>query len=162
MHSGVEGDEEREVAAEISNALQVTSAGFLVSNSPLKSTSTLTDPIIQAVPAHLRPNYAILRSGRSNLEHVPRAELLAEVVALHKELQKALAVSKIEREINEASNTQLLLRDWHLRELTERLHTKEGERPKGKHGRMAKGNARWLSGKPFLDELRAEAGRMAG
>ncbi|KAG8908263.1 hypothetical protein FRC01_007463 [Tulasnella sp. 417] len=124
--------------------------------------SKLANPIVQAVPAHLRPNYTILCSGRPNLENTPRAELIAEVVALRKELQKALAVSKIERAINEAANTQLLLRDWHLRELMERLHAKEGERAKGKRGRMGKANARWLSGKPFLDELRAEAGRASG
>ncbi|KIO25642.1 hypothetical protein M407DRAFT_25019 [Tulasnella calospora MUT 4182] len=160
--SGVEGDEEMEMVADIIDALRPTSAGFLVSTSPLKSTSRLADPIIQAVPAHLWPNYAILRTGRSDLEHATRAELITEVKTLRMELQKALAVSKIERAINEGANTQLLLWDWHLQELTERLHTKEEERSKGKRGRMGRANARWLSGKPFLDELRGDAGRMGG
>lgn len=159
---GVEGDEEMEMVADIIDALRPTSAGFLVSTSPLKSTSRLANPIVQAVPAHLQPNYAILRTGRSDLERAMRTELIAEVKTLRTELQKALAVSKIERAINEGANTQLLLRDWHLRELTERLHTKEEERSKGKRGRMGRANARWLSVKPFLDELRAEAGRMGG
>lgn len=60
--------------------------------------------------------------------------MLDTVTVLKRELRKALHVSKVERSINEAANTQLLR----------------------KRNRMAKKNARWLSGKPFMDELRGE------
>lgn len=86
---------------------------------PLKSTSRLAAPVIQSVPANLRPDYSALWSGPMNFDAAPKTALAAEVRRLRAELRKAEEVSKIERSINEAANVQLILRDLHLTGLME-------------------------------------------
>lgn len=144
------------VEVNLTEVLHGTSAAFLISGSPLKSTSRLTAPIIQSVPADLRPNYSILQDGTTHLRTAPRSALEDEIRALRHELRKAQEVSKIERSVNEAANAQLILRDVHLDELTEKLHGKEQEKTHRKRNKMSRRNARWLSGDAFLQELREE------
>lgn len=145
---------DNDMGADLSAALCPTSARFLVSDSPLKSTSRLAAPIIQSVPMDLRPDFSILGSGPKNLDRADKTVLSAEVRRLRTELRKAEQVSRIERSINEAANAQLVLQDLHLGGLVEQLHTKEDAKVNKKRKKMASKNARWLTGAPFMNELR--------
>lgn len=153
----IDDDDNDNGGSKLSEALCTTSARFLISDSPLKSTSRLAAPVIQSVPANLRPDYSALWSGPMNFDAAPKTALAAEVRRLRAELRKAEEVSKIERSINEAANVQLILRDLHLTGLMEQLHTKEEGKVNQKRKRMANKNARWLTGTPFMNELRGVA-----
>lgn len=150
-------DNDADVGTDLSGALGTTSARFLISDSPLKSTSKLAAPIIQSVPVDLRPDYSVLRTGPKDLDLAVTTALAAEVHRLRGELRKAQQVSTIEKSINEAANAQLVLRDLHLGELMEQLHTKEEAKGNQKRRKMASKNARWLTGVPFMNELRGIA-----
>ncbi|KIO19464.1 hypothetical protein M407DRAFT_53066, partial [Tulasnella calospora MUT 4182] len=55
-----------EVEVDLAEVLRSTSTSFLITDSPLKSTSRLAAPVIQSVPASLRPGYSILHAGPAN------------------------------------------------------------------------------------------------
>ncbi|KAG8985579.1 hypothetical protein FRB90_004617 [Tulasnella sp. 427] len=148
---------ESDEGADISEALRKTSARFLISDSPLRSTSKLASPIIQAVPQSLHPDYSVSRNGVKDLSQASTSVLTAEVQWLQAELLKAEAAAKIGKSINEVANAQLILRDLHLGKLMQQLHAKEEAKVNQKWKRMASKNTRWLTGAPFMNELRGIA-----
>ncbi|KAG8931310.1 hypothetical protein FRC01_001500 [Tulasnella sp. 417] len=101
-----------------------TSAEFLITDLPLKSTSQLPPLVLQSSPKSLEPDWSILQNP-ANVALMLRNRLKQEVEELWAELQRALEMVKRERAIYEGANAQLVLWDTHLEELSEQLAAKE-------------------------------------
>lgn len=105
--------------------LRPTSAGFLVSESPIKPTDRLPAPIFGTIPRVEMPNWGVLNTGGPRPKVKPsRAELEKQYEATQLELLRAKKVIERQEEINQAANAQLALRDVHIDELAARLHDK--------------------------------------
>lgn len=101
-----------------------TSVEFLITDSPLKSTSRLPPLVLQSSPKSLEPNWSILQSP-ANVALMSQNRLELEVEQLRAELWRAWETVKRERAIYEGANAQLVLRDMHLEELSEQLAAKK-------------------------------------
>ncbi|KAG9041372.1 hypothetical protein FS837_012362, partial [Tulasnella sp. UAMH 9824] len=101
-----------------------TSAEFLITDSPLQSTSRLPPLVLQSSPKSLEPDWSILRNP-ANVALMSRNRLEQEVEELRAMLQCAWETVKRERAIYEGANAQLVLQDTHLEELNEQLAAKE-------------------------------------
>lgn len=130
-----------------------TSAEFLVSDSPLKSTSRLPPLVIQSNLKSLDPDWSILRNP-VNVASMSRKQLEEEVERLRVELRRARDTVRRERAINEGANAQLVLRDVHLDELTGQLAAKEAKKENPLKNLMASKTARCMTDSGFRDVKR--------
>lgn len=75
---------------------------------------------------------------------------------MEQELRKAKEIINYYRSANECANAQLVLRDLHLEQVTERLHEKEMKKVSAKRGLMATKAARYLTGDEFMEIVRQQ------
>ncbi|KIO17780.1 hypothetical protein M407DRAFT_84644 [Tulasnella calospora MUT 4182] len=127
-----------------------TSAEFLITDSPLKSTSRLPPLVLQSSPKSLEPNWSILQNP-ANAALMSRSRLEQEVEELRAELRCAWETVKRERAIYEGANAQLVLWDTHLEELSEQLAAKETKEANPLKNLMASKTARCMTDSNFRD-----------
>lgn len=92
----------------LATALQGTSAEFLVSDSPLKSTARLPAPLLQSIPKSLEPDWSLLQS-LGNVAKMSRNALELEVENLRGALHQARGALKAVRGVYEGAGMQLVL-----------------------------------------------------
>jgi hypothetical protein len=142
------------------NLIRTTGSSWLVSISPLRSSSRLPPAVIETIPPTMKPCYSIL--GRAPATNAPRTVLEAENRELRKQLMRAKVVQKTEQAINEGVQAQLILRDAHLDRLNQQLNQKENEKEtSGKRNVMAQKKARWMTHPDFREYKRAQEGEVA-
>jgi hypothetical protein len=129
------------------------SAVFLVSDSPLQSSSHLAPAIIERVPPHLQPDYSLLsRPSTEGLKS--RGQLESENAELRRELRKAKVTNQVQASINVGAQAQLVLRDLHLDKLTTKLAEKE--KPPTENARkrlMSSKTARFMTDPKFRNKV---------
>lgn len=136
------------------NVLQNTSAGFLVSDSPLKSTARLPPIVIQSVPVNQKPDFSVL-ARRTPLGKMTCADLEIENERLREELKKAQEGLDILERVKEEAYAQLILRELHLDEVSARLANLEEKKKNPQKRLMSTKTARFMSNHCFR-EIRRE------
>ncbi|KAG8925761.1 hypothetical protein FRC01_009737 [Tulasnella sp. 417] len=137
------------------DVLQKTSAGFLVSDSPLKPAARLPPIVIQPIPDNLKPDYSIL-ARTIPLGKMTRAEVELENEKLRDELQKARGALEVLETVKEEAYAQLILREMHLDELSARLADLEEKKKTPQKRIMLMKVARFMSDCQFRDIRRQQ------
>lgn len=132
------------------DVLQKTSAGFLVSDSPLKPAAHLPPIVIQPVPDNLKPDYSIL-VRTTPLGKMTCVELELENEKLRDELQKAREMLGVIEAVKEEAYAQLILREMHINELSARLADLEEKKKNLQKRIMSTKVARFMSDDRFWD-----------
>ncbi|KAG8951472.1 hypothetical protein FRC04_006004 [Tulasnella sp. 424] len=132
------------------DVLQKTSAGFLVSDSPLKPVARLPPIVIQPVPDNLKPDYSIL-VRTTPLGKMARVELELENEKLWDELQKAREMLGVIEAVKEEAYAQLILREMHINELSARLADLEEKKKNPQKRIMSTKVACFMSDDRFQD-----------
>ncbi|KAJ7588776.1 hypothetical protein C8J56DRAFT_785302 [Mycena floridula] len=117
--------------------VSMTSSGsFLVSKDPMKSSTPIIDPVLEAPPMFLtQPDWGLLESQDEDLWKT-KEQMRLENERLRESLANAQLGISARDHIIEGSHAQLTYQNLHLQRLNKALNAKEKKKEKGKDERV--------------------------